>query len=1469
MLGHSQKTPPRIKLLSMLIAVALGQVITPALAAVEISQKPLFLGRNAPPLNQLIVGRDHKLYYEAYNDASDLDGDGVLDVRFNPNITYYGYFDSKVCYTHNAGSDNTGLFTPAGNAGALNTCSGQWSGNWLNYATTTRIDALRKVLYGGHREVDSKTKTILRRSYIPQDAHSWAKEYTSTAVDGYDIGSYTPLSQPASGKRHFFGNLTANAGKDCSTLNTCSDLPPWLSVVKDSSKRVWEWASTERPVLRDNTHGGTRTNYTVRVEVCTDTYHGDSCYKYPDGDWKPIGLQQDYGENNSMMFGLLTGSYDKNMSGGVLRKAMSSFTDEIDPQTGQFTTTNGIVSNLNALRIRDYNNGRTDNAYRGGWVTTRPMKEGEFYDWGNPIAEIMYEGLRYFAGKKAATAAFAGGSVDTSMGLTNAVWDDPYEFEAKADDTPQKGFPWCSRPFQLVISDINPSFDSDQVPGGYFGGSGDLSIGAESLLNTITASEPTVAGLHFIGQSGTIFDGAPTAKNVASLGSIRGLAPEEPTKQGSYNAAAVAFYGKTHDLSSTAKNDQKVDAFMVALASPLPRIEFPTGNGTVTLVPFAKSVGGSGISAASDKFQPTNQIVDFYVDKIVNLPGSPVDATVNGGRPYAKFQINYEDVEQGADHDMDAIVDYTIQLTAGGQVDVTLDSTYAAGGIIHHMGYIISGTTADGVYLEVRDKDTAEANDPDYYLDTPNTPSVALPLNANRVFTASNRPAATLLQNPLWYAAKWGGFNDANSDGKPDSTAEWDANGDGVPDSYFLVQNPLNLKKALESVFDGIISKSTSQSSVGASTTGSINADSAIYVAGFDPMRWSGAMAGIKFNFSGLPCAAGDNASTGCTWPSSSWRAENVIPSPASRNIKFWRANPPSPQLPGEQNFTWATLTADEKLLFADTANPTGNPAIVEYLRGVRTHEIPKGTAKDNLPPTATEYLRTRVSPLGDIVNSDPVFVGTADAAQRKYERRTSISAANQASFITYVAASASRTKMVYVGANDGMLHGFNATTGVETFAYMPAEVFARIKALSQPKIGETGQPYSDHQYYVDGKIGVGDALIDGVWKTILVGSTGAGGKTLFALDVTDPENIDVMWEFTNDDLGQVRGKPQVILLDDGTWATVVGNGYNSTNSKANLIVVNLKTGALIKSLAGVIATGEESNGLAQIAGWDDGNDGDIDYFYGGDLLGRLWKFNVTGNNSATWSSQHMFTTTDNNAISAKAQPITGGVNVALNPNDGFRYVFFGTGRYMGASDVTDMQINALYGIQDTGSSVSFSDLKERKIIYDWTAGGLIGLQRTLAIEAAVTGDMVGRKGWYVPLSSDIVTRKAEGQRVYGTPLVYGKVLVTSVNIPVEDPCSPGGISYNLAIDLFTGSRLNFNFYDINKDGVVDAGDSYILDGDGKQVETSGIYFDALSADPAVMGDRLLIGLSDGTYENIKTNSGLKKGRLSWREILR
>ncbi|MGB5984849.1 MAG: PilC/PilY family type IV pilus protein, partial [Desulfobacterales bacterium] len=550
-------------------------------------------------------------------------------------------------------------------------------------------------------------------------------------------------------------------------------------------------------------------------------------------------------------------------------------------------------STLDALQIVDFNYG--NHAYNpgwpGAWVVNRPMNDGEFADWGNPVAEMMYESLRYFAGLSSPTGAFSySGGFDDTLGLPQPAWIDPF-------DPDNGGFQYCASPFMLVLSDINPTYDSDSLPGSAFASfSGDTlgGMNVASLADTIFANE-FASGNYFIGQSGTgtgSYDGACTEKSVSGFGDVRGLCPEEPTKEGSYYAASVAYHGlidpgrgddpntdedetNKRDIHGTAQNSQQVLTYAVGLASPLPRIEVDLPGGLVTLVPFGKSVGdncgGFDVPTAEGQFQPTNTIVDFFVQEIVRDAG--------GNLISARFRINYEDVEQAADHDMDAIVLYDIQMVDSNgapvsdrsqavAVEVTLTSEYAAGCIHQHLGYVISGSTADGTSLEVRDGD--ESGNNDYFLDTPDAVGASgdpgyndgapLPLQHTRTFTPSGTgTAAQLLPNPLYYAAKWGGFEDTNKDGIPNSgpnpgdNLEWDKDSDGLPDTYFYVTNPLKLEEQLNASFAAILRR-TSSGTAASVISGTRSGEGAIYQSIFYPqytgqqgnaVKWIGQIHGL------------------------------------------------------------------------------------------------------------------------------------------------------------------------------------------------------------------------------------------------------------------------------------------------------------------------------------------------------------------------------------------------------------------------------------------------------------------------------------------------------------------------------------------------------------------------------------------------------------------------------------------------
>ena len=1508
-----------LSLLILLYTLFSGQAF-----ATNIAQSPLYLEEGVPPIVMITMGRDHKLYYEAYNDASDLNDDDVLDIRYKPTeIDYFGYFDSYKCYSYGSGK-----FTPvaavvlngSGDKVKPSNCNGQWSGDFLNYLTTSRMDALRKVLYGGSRSTDLESETILKRAYIPQDAHSWGKQYTSE--DDYDITHYSSLPALTVGKRHLFSNTTLS-----------DNGVPLLRVLENSDYYIWEWVSKENPVAGDTVQritNGSSSLITITgiedlqlyIDVCVAGKLEENCRAYSDGtdiSYKPIGLLQRYGEDELMAFGLLTGSYTKNMSGGVLRKNIASFRNEIDMDTGMFdTSVSGIVDTIDKLRITGliYNPDRSRGNKYGGSIVTELVSENDdtARNWGNPVAEMMYEGLRYFSEKNTATTAYssgvaASGTVDSDLGLPLPAWQDPYR-------TTAGGFGHCAKPIQLVISDINPSYDTDQIPGTSFGSYiGDLTgLNVSTLADRIWAGESEATKV-FIGQSGTVKDGTPSAKTVNSFKNIRGLTPEEPNKKGGYYAASIALFGKETDIHTTAAGEQNVDTIAVALASPLPKIEIPVNGQTVTIVPFAKSIrflknGVERISQTLGHFQPTNQIVDFYVHSVENIPTANENMNVNGGRPSINFSINFEDVEQGSDHDMDAMVEYKVEVNADNKVVVELTSTYARADIVQHIGYVISGTTVDGTYLEVRGQDTAAADDKDYFLDTPagqlpgggwNHMPTALPLTSSRIFEAgsgSAEAARFIKHDPLWYAAKWS-MTDDNENGTLE-TAEWDADADGDPDGYFLVTNAGKLEKQLEKAFAEIQARTSTAAAVATNST-RLDANTKIYQARFNTANWDGELLAYAIE------ASGAVAST------YAWKASEHIPSASTR--KVYSYNPVSDDGIAFLNANLSTTQLAE--LNKDGSGTADSLAAdrINYLRGDQSKEVKNSGG-----------FRNRTSLLGDVINSDPWFVSST--GNFGYSQ---LSGSEGSTYLNFRINKSVRKPALYFGANDGMLHAVNANDGNEFFTYVPDAVISYLNKLTSQNYGCSDNGCIPHQYFVDGSPKAADAYIDvgngNEWRTILVGTLGAGGKGLFALDVTNPDKdattvvsglansslsafseSNVLWEISttqpaqsppvstppiqptaaqskhDTDLTQVQaylgytlGQASIVRMNNGKWAAIVANGYESNAQTAALFIIDLATGETMKMIDTGVGSSGSPNGLSEPIAIDNNGDMIVDSIYAGDLQGNLWKFDVTGA-VGSWKVADVITGGNANDplyvakdVNGLRQPITAKPQVGFHP-DGGQMVYFGTGKYYAVNDqiiASTPKVHTFYGIRDLGVQVgSRSSLQQQSIIYEAPKGTGINIR----VVSDTQVDYTSKKGWYMDLvtpgSPDDI---AKGERVVNAPLLRdGRIIFTTL-IPTEDPCGWGGDSWLMELNAVNGNRLNMASFGGDVGFVM-----LDLDGDGspEKVWTSGVNHEDLGIvnTPAVISledktEKKYLAGTSGNVEVVDETASDPNGRQSWQQI--
>ncbi len=850
---------------------------------------PVTTLENVTPQVMLTMSNDHQYFSRAFNDFTDLDDDGDVDVTYKNSFEYYGYFDPDKCYDYeskNYPSDGLGtynVFVPK--AFAVNhycdTVSGAWSGNFLNWVAMTRMDIVRKILYGGLRATDTGTDTVLERAHLPTDTHSYTKYY-----NGADLGQLTPFSTQRTdttngGDNDNFDdanegiticNTTVPSNTSQSHQISSTTNPPVMRVAA-GNWRMWSagevfechWkrgsagtstsiergrengnnvaftqidAGSDSPVRNTNglTAGGAGPDFSVFVEVCVpglinNGTNKENCRQYPSNNYKPGGLLQEYGDN--IDFGLLTGSYQKNISGGVLRKNIGSIDDEINTATdGTFVTsqysntaTIGIIRTLDKLRIfgyryeggdaaaRYFNTGSSDNCgFQGATIN-----EDDCNSWGNPISEIYAETIRYFAGLTA-TPAFAATDHNRINGLAEASWVDPLDSNN-----------FCASLNAVVFNASLTSYDEGSavftdIPG---------ASSPVTLTDAVGDAEGFTGNNYFVGRTGpktspsnATNDEFCTGKTVTNLGNVAGICPEGPTVDGTFHIAGMAHYAHTNDLRpdlpvelppDQTESNQTVTTYAVQLATNVPKFEIdtnlavdsgtdgnPTNDADVTILPAYRLVNNDGGGTLVD-FKVVQKNIEVAVTS-ANWPANPhlidqsfaageLTPTPGTGIFYGKAMVQWEDSEQGGDYDMDqwGVISYIYDSNTQ-QVSVITDLVFYASNNGQLFGFIISGTTQDGFHAysgaggsngDVWGARQVGFQDPDPTipdcLDNPNRVN-GLCYHNN---SADNDPArshtftvggsgANLLPDPLFLAAKYGAFEDSNGNNLPDLESEYD-----------------------------------------------------------------------------------------------------------------------------------------------------------------------------------------------------------------------------------------------------------------------------------------------------------------------------------------------------------------------------------------------------------------------------------------------------------------------------------------------------------------------------------------------------------------------------------------------------------------------------------------------------------------------------------------------------------------------
>ncbi|MDR2365461.1 MAG: hypothetical protein LBD68_06345 [Zoogloeaceae bacterium] len=663
----------------------------------------------------------------------------------------------------------------------------------------------------------------------------------------------------------------------------------------------------------------------------------------------------------------------------------------------------------------------------------------------------------------------------------------------------------------------------------------------------------------------------------------------------------------------------------------------------------------------------------------------------------------------------------------------------------------------------------------------------------------------------------WPSPSTGTAKGKIDDLLHAAVNGRG---DFFSAQNPREFSDGMAAIISSITVGINAFAPVAASST-SMRTDTQLFQATFDGAGWFGELKAYGLGADGSVNAAPD------------WNAS--IPAHASRNIFTW--NPASAD---GAVFAWASLSSAQQAQL-------GSQNALNYLRGDTANESPNGLG----------YRSRGGHRLGDIINSAPLFVGSPVTDNYGYSYAASIAPIHRASYLERRTASAAspRPGMVYVGANDGMLHAFDAESGAERFAYVPNGVFANLEALTKTNY--------THRYYVDGSPNAGDILIGGDWRTVLVGSTGAGGKAYFALDVETPEAFNqdkALWEVSDasagfEHLGVAIGQASIARLNNGAWAVVFGNGYNSSDGeKASLFIVDAATGDLIKEIRASLSAEPTpaANGLSTPLLVDYNQDGTADAAYAGDLLGRLWKFDLSGASAADWglafSGNPLFSAMD---AGGKAQPITAKPQ-AIRHADGATMVYAGTGSFFVTGDNINTSVQTFYGIHDDGArgNITRGSLVAQTMTQFSDASGEYRFVSENAVDYKV------KQGFYLDLKT---TGSATGERLISTPIVWEDRVIFNTLIPSSNTCSGGIDGWLMEVDPFSGARLLYSVFDLNGDGFFNSLDFK----SGKPV--SGRKVGSGSGFTPVGSNKY--GLDgDGGIQKV-ANNPVGFGRQSWKQI--
>ena len=616
---------------------------------------------------------------------------------------------------------------------------------------------------------------------------------------------------------------------------------------------------------------------------------------------------------------------------------------------------------------------------------------------------------------------------------------------------------------------------------------------------------------------------------------------------------------------------------------------------------------------------------------------------------------------------------------------------------------------------------------------------------------------------------------------------------------YIPATDSAALEAAFKEIVDQIIADSSTPITSISASTQSARSDTWVFTTGYESEKWNGDMKAFRIS------------ATGAVSSTHSWSAAAKLDALTAYTSRRILAHDGTKGV----NLDWTNLSTEQKTAVKSGASDAVGLDRINHIRGDRSKEQAQtgGT------------LRTRASRLGDVVNSVPWSVGKPNMGYASTD------------YQSFRNANTTRMQMVYVGSNNGLMHGFSAADGEEKLAYMPRG-FLHDPTDKTPNARMLTDPNYSHRYFVDGKVFTTDFQSNSTtWKTALVGTLAGGGRGYFVLDVTAPGNFSsataenlvlVDTTATSDtDIGYIYSPPvqdsgnptrvvQIAKLNNNRWALLLGNGINSKDEKPVLLIQYLDgSRELIKIYADT--TAGDANGLSHPQVIDLNSDGKADIAYAGDIKGNLWKFDLTSSTPSNWKRAFagpLFTATD---TANNAQPITTAPAWALNTKgrtDGNVTInlLFGTGRDVTTTDPAALSQQTIYSVQDNTwfttalGTVTLSDdgtqvSSGRSALQPRTTTGTItGANGTFYKTSTTAFDYTGtgaKRGWYFDYPQ--MDSKPTGERTLANPMILEKRLVMvpslipgvgSQTASNQETCTPNATptkNYLTILDITTG----------------------------------------------------------------------------------